>query len=62
MNGLLSPDDMMMAGAQGTPSFDEEAYLNSLYGMGDYAAPHFLLPIAMSAAKLCRASPASFSQ
>jgi len=46
MNGLLSPDDMMMAGAQGTPSFDEEAYLNSLYGMGDYAAPHFLLPIA----------------
>ena len=46
MNGLLSPDDMMMAGPQGTPSFDEEAYLNSLYGMGDYAAPHFLLPIA----------------
>ena len=46
MNGLLSPDDMMMAGAQGTPSFDEEAYLNSLYGMGDYAAPHFALPIA----------------
>lgn len=46
MNGLLSPDDMMLAGPQGTPSFNEEAYLNSLYGMGDYSQPHFLLPIA----------------
>ncbi len=57
MNGLLSPDDMMMAGAQGTPSFDEEAYLNSLYGMGDYAAPHFLLPIANVGGEIVRSFP-----
>ncbi len=48
MNGLLSPDDMMMAGAQGTPSFDEEAYLNSLYGMGDYANAGMFLPYAIT--------------
>jgi len=46
MNGLLSPDDMMLAGPQGAPSFDEGAFLSSLYGMGDYSQPHFLLPIA----------------
>ena len=46
MNGLLSPDDMMLAGPQGAPSFNKGAYLSSLYGMGDYAEPHFLLPIA----------------
>lgn len=46
MNGLLSPDDMMMAGAQGVPSVDENALMQSLYGMGDYSEPHFLLPIA----------------
>ena len=46
MNGLLSPDDMMLAGAQGTPSVDENALMQSLYGMGDYSEPHFLLPIA----------------
>jgi len=48
MNGLLSPDDMMMAGAQGTPSFDENALMQSLYGMGDYADAGMFLPYAIT--------------
>ena len=47
MNGLLSPDDMMMAGAQGTPD-NSDALMQSLYGMGDYADAGMILPFAIT--------------
>jgi hypothetical protein len=47
MNGLLSPDDMMMAGAQGTPN-NSDALMQSLYGMGDYADAGMILPYAIT--------------
>ena len=47
MNGLLSPDDMMLAGAQGTPD-NSDALMQSLYGMGDYADAGMILPFAIT--------------
>jgi hypothetical protein len=47
MNGLLSPDDMMMAGPQGTPN-NSDALMQSLYGMGDYADAGMILPFAIT--------------
>lgn len=47
MNGLLSPDDMMMAGPQGTPN-NSDALMQSLYGMGDYADAGMILPYAIT--------------
>jgi hypothetical protein len=47
MNGLLSPDDMMMRGAQGTPD-NSDALMQSLYGMGDYADAGMILPFAIT--------------
>jgi hypothetical protein len=47
MNGLLSPDDMMMRGAQGTPN-NSDALMQSLYGLGDYADAGMILPFAIT--------------
>lgn len=47
MNGLLSPDDMMMRGAQGTPN-NSDALMQSLYGLGDYADAGMILPYAIT--------------
>lgn len=48
MNGLLSPDDMMLAGPQGTMSggFDRNALMRSLLGQGEYADAGMILPYA----------------
>ena len=48
MNGLLSPDDMMLAGPQGAMSggFDRDALMRSLLGQGEYADAGMILPYA----------------
>ena len=48
MNGLLSPDDMMLAGPQGGVSggFDRDALMRSLLGQGEYADAGMILPYA----------------
>lgn len=48
MNGLLSPDDMMLAGPQGAMSggFDRNALMRSLLGQGEYADAGMILPYA----------------
>jgi len=48
VNGLLSPDDMMLAGPQGGVSggFDRDALMRSLLGQGEYADAGMILPYA----------------
>lgn len=48
MNGLLSPDDMMLAGPQGISAggFDRDALMRSLLGQGEYADAGMILPYA----------------
>lgn len=45
MDGLLSPDDMMLEGPTGTPE-PTGNFMNSLLGMGDYADSGMIAPLA----------------
>lgn len=47
MNGLLSPDDMMLASPKGTPPMTGDP-MASLYGMGDYAYANPILPFSIT--------------
>lgn len=47
MNGLLSPDDMMLAGPQGTPEMTGDP-MASLYGVGDYAYANPIAPFSVT--------------